>query len=213
MPNDLYPEPERDDWEPPSIAGDLSGPPLNPKAYVPELVPLDIPPYVPPTDQTGPIIGWGAGTGAGRRDQLSQLTPVQRLDLLDKTNIYLSTQQLDPNDTSGLGAMTAWFVGKEQLTPATSSRGALQEAQTAAPNRRINGSRRRSSFSKKTIFPWYVKRQRWKTTTRSRRQSTTLARLQTPGSRLEACRFTWRRDSRIGLGRRKTKPSSRRLRA
>lgn len=126
MPDDRFPEPEPDDWEPPSLAEvyklafDFDNPtPLDVTPYKPVLTPLDIPPYVKPPDHTAPIHGWTPGTGAGPRDQLNKLTVAQEIDLLNKNNIYLSTKQLSPTDNSGFGAMSAYVVA-DRLKPAPS---------------------------------------------------------------------------------------------
>jgi hypothetical protein len=128
MPDDRFPEPEPDDWEPLSLDqfynlslnfDDLT--PLDLKPYKPVLTPLDVPPYVKPPDHTQPIHGWTPGTGTGPRDQLSKLTVAQQVDLLNKNNIYLSTKQVSPTDKSGCGSLAAYVIG-EKLKPAPSSR-------------------------------------------------------------------------------------------
>jgi hypothetical protein len=126
MPDDRFPEPTPDDWEPPSLAEyyglslDWNNPtPLDVKPFQPVLTPLDIPPYVKPPDHTAPIHGWTPGTGGGPRDQLSQLTVAQEIDLLNKNNIFLSTKQVSPTDDSGFGSMAAYVVG-DRLKPAPS---------------------------------------------------------------------------------------------
>jgi hypothetical protein len=124
MPDDRFPEPEPDDWEPLSLDqfynlslnfDDLT--PLDLKPYKPVLTPLDVPPYVKPPDHTQPIHGWTPGTGP--RDQLSKLTVAQQVDLLNKNNIYLSTKQVSPTDKSGCGSLAAYVIG-EKLKPAPS---------------------------------------------------------------------------------------------
>jgi hypothetical protein len=117
MTDSRFPEPEPDDWEPPSLKELYTPRPLDTKPYQSELNPLDIPPYVIPTDHTAPIGGWDPGTGAGHRDELTELTLQQEVDLLAKNNVYLSSRQLNPQYDSGLGAMAAYVVSNT-LRPA-----------------------------------------------------------------------------------------------
>ena len=97
------------------LAMDPEGTPLDTQPYQPELVPLDIPPYVEPKDKT-PKIHFGAGTGGGPRDQLTELTLGQEVDLLAKNNVFMSKRQL--SDSNGLGSMKAYVVGSNSLSPA-----------------------------------------------------------------------------------------------
>ena len=94
---------------------DPEGTPLDTQPYQPELTPLDIPPYVEPKDKT-PKIHFGTGTGGGPRDQLTELTLGQEVDLLAKNNVFMSKRQL--SDSKGLGSMKAYVVGSNSLSPA-----------------------------------------------------------------------------------------------
>ena len=94
---------------------DPEGTPLDTQPYQPELTPLDIPPYVEPKDKT-PKIHFGTGTGGGPRDQLTELTLGQEVDLLAKNNVFMSKRQL--SDSNGLGSMKAYVVGSTSLSPA-----------------------------------------------------------------------------------------------
>src|SRR5271168_2502139 len=89
--------------------------PLDTQPFQPELTPLDIPPYVEPKEKT-PKVRFGSGTGRGPRDQLTELTLAQEVDLLAKNNVFMSTRQL--SDSNGLGAMKAYVVGASSLSPA-----------------------------------------------------------------------------------------------
>jgi hypothetical protein len=118
--------PEDDEWEVPSPDGTPkgsggqgggSGTPISTQPYKPELVPLDIPPYVKPDDHTAPIGGYGPGTTNRRRDLLTRLTVEKEVELLAMNNIYLSTNQLGRTGDGTLGAMAAYVV-EGSLEPA-----------------------------------------------------------------------------------------------
>ena len=104
-----------DDIPEPLLSMDPEGTPLDTQPYQPELTPLDIPPYVEPKDKT-PKIHFGTGTGGGPRDQLTELTLGQEVDLLAKNNVFMSKRQL--SDSNGLGSMKAYVVGSTSLSPA-----------------------------------------------------------------------------------------------
>lgn len=57
--------------------------PFDNKPYQAELTPLDVPPF-PRIESHIPTIGFGGGTGVGRRDQVTNLTVKQELKLLAK---------------------------------------------------------------------------------------------------------------------------------
>ena len=118
MTDDRYPEPEPDDWKPPSLEELRKLSPLDTKPYQPVLTPLDVPPYVAPRDHTSDVPHWAPGAGRPM-DQLTDLTVAQEIDLLNKNNIFLSTKQVSPTDSSGFGAMAGYVVGHNGLTPAT----------------------------------------------------------------------------------------------
>jgi hypothetical protein len=130
MPNDVAPS--NPNWKPPAfpepapsdvigevpaswLAMDPEGTPLDTQPYQPELTPLDIPPYVEPKDKT-PKIHIPSGPGGGPRDQLTELTLGQEVDLLAKNNVFMSKRQL--SDSNGLGSMKAYVVGSSSLSPA-----------------------------------------------------------------------------------------------
>jgi hypothetical protein len=118
MPDNRFPEPEPDDWEPPSREEIYKPAPLDVKPYQPVLTPLDIPPYPkPPTDHTSDVPHWAPGSGRPM-DDLRRLTVEQEIDLLNKNHIYLSTKQVSLNDESGFGAMDAYVVSDIGLQPA-----------------------------------------------------------------------------------------------
>ena len=104
-----------DDIPEPLLSMDPEGTPLDTQPYQPELTPLDSPPYVEPKDKT-PKIHFGTGTGGGPRDQLTELTLGQEVDLLAKNNVFMSKRQL--SDSNGLGSMKAYVVGSSSLSPA-----------------------------------------------------------------------------------------------
>ena len=141
MPNDVAPS--NPNWKPPAfpepapsdvigevpaswLAMDPEGTPLDTQPYQPELTPLDIPPYVEPKDKT-PKIHIPSGPGGGPRDQLTELTLGQEVDLLAKNNVFMSKRQL--SDSNGLGSMKAYVVGSSSPSaPPARSRFALRRS-------------------------------------------------------------------------------------
>jgi hypothetical protein len=112
-------EPDLHGWTPSSL-GDWEGfSPLNPAQYNPILKPIDTPPYVSPGDHTSDVPRWTPGAGPPM-DDLTKLTLQQKLDLLNRNNIYLSTKQVSSTNQTGLGAMDAYVVSNDGLKPASS---------------------------------------------------------------------------------------------
>jgi hypothetical protein len=128
----IYWSPVSPDWKPPKfpelapvevikeipwLSMDDDPTPFDNTPYQAELTPLDVPPF-PQIESHIPTIGFGGGTGVGRRDQVTNLTVKQELKLLANNNVFMSTKQIRRDDKSGLGAMSAYVIREDAIEPA-----------------------------------------------------------------------------------------------
>jgi MAC/Perforin domain len=106
VPKDPYPEPEPDDWEPPSLDQIYKGEPLDTKRFTPDLTLVDVPPPRRSVDHTKGIDGHGPGEGGGHRDELTKLTTDDIFHLLKDNHI-----DLQKRGAGEVGTMQPFIVG------------------------------------------------------------------------------------------------------
>jgi hypothetical protein len=105
---DRYPEPEPDDWEPPSLEQLYKARPLDTKRFTPQdLTPMDIPPHRPSRDHTQEIDGFGPGEGGGHSDAVTKLTKDDMFYLLQENYIALLKGGADE-----VGTMQPFLLGR-----------------------------------------------------------------------------------------------------